>query len=32
MWRNFGETLKPALDALWAWGESYKESLRTAKR
>ena len=26
-----GRTLKPVLDALWAWGESYKESLRAGK-
>lgn len=26
-----GKTLKPVLDALWAWGESYKESLRAGK-
>ena len=26
-----GKTLKPVLDALWAWGESYKESLRSGK-
>ena len=24
---ELGETLKPVLDALWAWGESYKASL-----
>ena len=23
-----GRTLKPVLDALWAWGEGYKKSLR----
>ena len=23
-----GRTLKPVLDALWAWGEDYKKSLR----
>lgn len=26
-----GKTLKPVLDALWAWGEGYKESLRAGK-
>ena len=26
-----GKTLKPVLDAQWAWGESYKESLRAGK-
>ena len=26
-----GRTLKPVLDALWAWGEGYKESLRAGK-
>ncbi|MBE6465475.1 helix-turn-helix domain-containing protein [Denitrobacterium detoxificans] len=26
-----GKTLKPVLDALWAWGESYKESLRVGE-
>lgn len=26
-----GRTLKPVLDALWAWGEGYKESLRLGK-
>ena len=25
-----GKSLKPVLDALWAWGESYKERLRAA--
>ena len=27
-----GRTLKPVLDAMWTWGESYKERLRTAER
>ena len=26
---ELGLTLKPVLDALWAWGEEYKESLRS---
>ena len=26
-----GRMLKPVLDALWAWGEGYKESLRAGK-
>ena len=26
---ELGLTLKPVLDALWAWGEGYKESLRS---
>lgn len=25
---ELGQTLKPVLDAMWAWGESYKASLR----
>ncbi|MDO4796697.1 MAG: helix-turn-helix domain-containing protein [Coriobacteriales bacterium] len=25
---ELGTTLKPVLDAMWAWGESYKERLR----
>ena len=25
-----GRTLQPVLDAMWAWGESYKEGLRKA--
>ena len=25
---TLGQTLKPVLDAMWAWGESYKEHLR----
>ena len=25
---ELGRTLKPVLDAMWAWGESYKASLR----
>lgn len=29
---DLGETLKPVLDALWAWGESYKERLRETAR
>lgn len=24
-----GQTLKPVIDAMWAWGESYKEMLRS---
>ena len=24
---DLGQTLKPVLDAMWAWGESYKEML-----
>ena len=24
-----GRTLQPVLDAMWAWGEGYKERLRT---
>ena len=27
---ELGETLQPVLDAMWAWGESYKERLRKA--
>ena len=26
-----GRTLKPVLDALWAWGEGYKETLRAGE-
>lgn len=26
-----GETLKPVLDALWEWGEGYKETLRAGE-
>ena len=26
-----GKTLKPVIDALWTWGESYKKSLREGK-
>ena len=25
---DLGQTLKPVLDAMWAWGESYKKRLR----
>ena len=25
-----GQTLKPVIDAMWAWGEGYKEKLREA--
>lgn len=25
---ELGSTLQPVLDAMWAWGESYKERLR----
>ena len=25
-----GQTLKPVIDAMWAWGEGYKEKLRGA--
>ncbi len=25
---ELGDTLRPVLDAMWAWGESYKERLR----
>lgn len=25
---DLGQTLKPVLDAMWAWGEGYKERLR----
>ena len=28
---DVGETLKPVLDALWAWGEGYKEALRSGQ-
>ena len=28
---ELGETLQPVLDAMWAWGESYKERLRKAR-
>ena len=28
---DVGKTLKPVLDALWAWGEGYKESLRSSR-
>ena len=28
---DVGETLQPVLDAMWAWGESYKERLKAAK-
>lgn len=29
---ELGKTPKPVLDAMWAWGESYKERLRDAQR
>ena len=29
---DVGKTLKPVLDAMWAWGESYKEQLRRSGR
>lgn len=25
---DFGKSLKPILDAMWAWGENYKASLK----
>ena len=25
---DLGKTLKPVIDAMWAWGEGYKEQLR----
>ena len=25
---DLGETLRPVIDAMWAWGEGYKERLR----
>ena len=28
---DVAKTLKPVLDALWAWGEGYKESLRSSR-
>ena len=28
---ELGETLQPVIDAMWAWGESYKERLRKAR-
>lgn len=28
---ELGETLQPVLDAMWAWGENYKERLRKAR-
>ena len=28
---ELGQTLKPVLDAMWAWGESYKASLSAEK-
>ena len=28
---ELGKTLQPVLDAMWAWGESYKERLRDAQ-
>ena len=28
---ELGSTLRPVLDAMWAWGESYKERLRKAR-
>ena len=27
-----GQTLKPVLDAMWAWGEGYKRSLRSREQ
>ncbi|AJC11885.1 MarR family transcriptional regulator [Berryella intestinalis] len=27
---ELGKTLEPVLDALWAWGEGYKERLKTS--
>lgn len=29
---ELGQTLKPVLDAMWAWGENYKEHLREELR
>ena len=29
---ELGQTLKPVLDAMWAWGEGYKEHLRAESR
>ena len=29
---DLGKTLKPVLDAMWAWGEGYKEHLRAELR
>jgi DNA-binding HxlR family transcriptional regulator len=26
-----GQTLQPVLDAMWAWGEGYKERLRSSE-
>ena len=28
---ELGQTLQPVLDAMWAWGEGYKASLREGK-
>ena len=28
---ELGQTLKPVLDAMWAWGEGYKAALRERK-
>lgn len=28
---ELGETLQPVLDAMWAWGESYKDRLRKVR-
>ena len=25
---DLGKTLRPVIDAMWAWGEGYKEQLR----
>ncbi len=29
---ELGTTLQPILDAMWAWGEGYKDRLRAAKQ
>ena len=28
---ELGDTLQPVLDAMWAWGESYKERLKNSR-
>lgn len=28
---DLGKSLKPVLDAMWTWGESYKETLRESE-
>ena len=28
---DLGFTLQPVLDAMWVWGESYKEQLKNAR-